>query len=157
MFNSFFSRMLLALSSTMFSATVKDCSAGTSLFTLNSASVLPDFPKAGDNVYITLFYTVPNGVRVTSGTSEYSATYNYIPLSKTVEPLCANVPCPLGSGQYTNQTETVWPSGLSGTLNTQMKWVSLDNKLLLCLGVTWKSLSNKTDVWKHKLSAGTHH
>lgn len=149
MFNSLFSRILIALSSTMFVTTVNDCSAGKSIFTLNSASVTPDIPVAGENVYITIFYTVPEGMTVTGGTSEYSATYNFLPLSTTIEPLCSDVPCPLRSGQYTNESETMWPSGISGTLSTQMKWFDTDKDLLLCLGVTWKTLSTGTQIWNH--------
>jgi hypothetical protein len=160
MFNSLFSRIFIALTSTLYTTTVNDCSAGKSLFTLNSASVSPDVPVSGQNVYITLFYTVPQGMTITDGTSEYSATYNFLPLSKTVEPLCADVPCPLKSGQYTNTSETQWPSGVSGTLSTQMKWFSVEKDLLLCLGVTWKTLSNNTELWKihHKfMKRVTHH
>ena len=147
MFNSLLSR-IFALTGAMFTATVTDCSAGKSLFTLNSASVTPDVPKAGDNVFITLYYTVPEGLIVTDGTSEYSVTYNFLPLTPTVESLCSNVPCPLGPGHYMNQSETVWPTGVSGTLSTQMKWYDTDKDLLLCLGVTWKTLSNSTAVSK---------
>ena len=148
MFNSLFSRILIALTSTMFTTSVNDCSAGKSLFTLNSAYVAPDVPVAGENVSITIFYTVPEGMTITDGTSEYSATYNFLPLSTTVEPLCSDVPCPLKSGQYTNQSDTMWPSGISGTLSTQMKWFDADKDLLLCLGVTWKTLSNNMELSK---------
>ena len=85
---------------------------------------------------------------IADGTSEYSATYNFLPLTTTVGPLCADVPCPLKSGQYTNESDTMWPSGISGTLSTQMKWFDVDRDLLLCLGVTWKTLSNTTQLSK---------
>lgn len=137
---------LLALSSTMFTASVKDCSSGSSLFTLNSASVTPDIPVAGDQVQLSIDYTVPEGLTVTDGTSEYAVTYNFMPFAPTIEPLCANVPCPLLAGSYKNDSVSTWPSGLSGTIVTQMKWYDLDRDLLLCVGISWKTLSNHTDI-----------
>ena len=140
--------LLLALSSTMFTATVKDCSSGSSLFALNSASVTPGTPMAGDQVLLSIDYTVPQGLTVTNGTSEYSVTYNFLPFTPVVEPLCANVPCPLLAGSYKNDSLSTWPSGLSGTIVTQMKWYDLDRDLLLCVGISWKTLSNRTDIAK---------
>jgi len=141
MFNS---ALLLALSASYFIANVKDCSSGTSLFILNSAVVMPDTPKAGDNVSLTIDYTVPTNMTVTDGTAEFAITYAFIPITPTIEPLCANVACPVVAGRYTNESISVWPSGISGTVTTQMKWYNTGHDLLLCVGITWKTLSSDT-------------
>jgi hypothetical protein len=142
------SALLFTLGATSFIATVKDCSFGSSLFSLNSASVTPDSPKAGENVTLAIDYTVPPGAPVTDGTAEFDVKYSFIPLPTTIEPLCANVACPIVAGRYKNETVSVWPSGVSGTVSTQMKWYTPNKDLLLCLGVTWKSLSLDTRLSK---------
>jgi hypothetical protein len=152
---------LLALGATSFASKVVDCSSGSSRFLLNTAIITPTVPKAGDSIKLYIDYTVPPNTNITDGTAEFSITYNYIPFTPTVSPLCANVACPVLSGQYTNETDSVWPSGLSGMISTQMKWYDMDKDLLLCVGISWKSMSSYTDLSKrsyhkykfHRLSA----
>lgn len=119
-------------------ATVKDCSSGTSVFTINALSLDPPNPSPGQNISFTLDYTVPLNTTVTDGTSRYEVSYNFIPLSPTIQPLCANIPCPLGSGRYTNTTYSNWPTGLSGTITSRMKWLDPVGTLLLCSEISGK-------------------
>lgn len=122
--------------------TVKDCSSGTSVFTVNAASLVPTDPTPGQNVTLHLEYTVPPGVTVTGGQSTFAVTYNFIPLSPTVEPLCQDIPCPLGPGSYSNNTVSMWPSGLSGTVVSTLKWQDIDSKQLLCISITAKMIKS---------------
>jgi hypothetical protein len=122
--------------------TVKDCSSGTSVFTVNAASLVPADPIPGQNVTLHLEYTVPPGVTVTGGQSTFAITYNFIPLSPTVEPLCQDIPCPLGPGSYSNNTVSMWPSGLSGTVVSTLKWQDTDAKQLLCISITAKMMKS---------------
>jgi hypothetical protein len=127
---SIFSLLLLAAA-----PTVKDCSPANAVFKINAVSLSPAVPTPGENVTLNLEYTVPPGVTVTDGQSKYSATYNFIPLTPTVEPLCKNIPCPLGPGTYINGTISQWPSGLSGTLKTTIQWFDQDSNPLLCIAI----------------------
>ena len=95
--------------------------------------MVPANPAAGENVTLYLDYTVPDGITVTGGQTEYDVTYNYIPFSPSYEPLCQNIPCPLQAGRYSNASSSLWPSGLSGLLVTQMKWWDENQNLLLCV------------------------
>jgi hypothetical protein len=119
-------------------ATLKDCSSGTSVFGVNSMSLNPPNPSPGDRVAFFLDYTVPTGSTVTDGTARYEVTYNFIPLSPTIETLCSNVPCPLGAGRYTNTTYSTWPTGLSGSIMTRMKWLEPSGAMLLCTEISGK-------------------
>ncbi len=122
--------------------TVKDCSSGTSVFTVNAASLVPADPIPGQNVTLHLEYTVPPGVTVTGGQSTFAITYNFIPFSPTVEPLCQDIPCPLGPGSYSNNTVSMWPSGLSGTVVSTLKWQDTDANQLLCISITAKMMKS---------------
>ena len=115
---------------------VVDCGAGKSLFTIQAVSLDPPQPIANQNVSLRLDYSVPAGLTVTGGDATYAATYNFIPLSPTVEPLCSSIPCPLSSGSYSNVSYTLWPSGLSGNLVTKITWTDTDSRLLLCMSIT---------------------
>lgn len=117
---------------------LRDCGAGKSLFTINSLSLSPVSPNPGDNVLLNLDYTVPQGLTVVDGDATYSMTYNFLPLSPTVEPLCQDIPCPLSSGRYVNQSSSVWPTGLSGTLDTKIIWANEMGTQLLCMSISAK-------------------
>ena len=117
----------------MTTPTIRDCAPGTSLFLVNSVSLNPSTPMPGEKVSLHLEYTVPTGYVTTAGQAKYEITYNFIPLTPTVEPLCQNIPCPLGAGSYTNNTVSEWPTGLSGTLKTKITWMDIMGVELLCL------------------------
>lgn len=114
---------------------ISDCGGGKSLFSIKALSLAPAQPVAGENVSLHLEYTVPNGLTVTGGEARYAVTYNFIPLTPTVEPLCRNIPCPLSTGSYSNTTYMLWPSGLSGSLNTKITWVDVNARQLLCVNI----------------------
>ena len=128
----------VALLSLVVPPTVRDCGVGTSVFKINSVSLTPADPKPGENVGLNLDYTVPSGVTVTGGQAKYDITYNFLPLSPTIEPLCQDIPCPLGPGTYLNTTYSTWPTGLSGTVNTKITWLDEAGKQLLCIGIVAK-------------------
>lgn len=115
--------------------TVKDCGGGKTRFVLNTVSLSPLNPSPNDAVTLHLDYTVPPGTLVTGGEAKYSATYNFIPLTPTVEPLCSNIPCPLGPGRYVNSTVSTWPSGLTGSLTTTLRWSDDAATSLLCVSI----------------------
>lgn len=119
-------------------ATLKDCSSGTSIFSLNSMSLDPPNPAPGDRVAFFLDYSVPTSTTVTDGTARYEVNYNFIPLSPTIQPLCSNIPCPLGPGRYTNTTYSTWPTGLSGSIRTRMAWLDPSGTMLLCTEISGK-------------------
>ena len=119
-------------------ATVSDCGAGTSVFSLKAASLTPANPSPGENVVLHIEYLVPTGTTITDGTSQYDVTYNFIPFSPTIEPLCYDIPCPLGPGLYMNDTISQWPTGLSGSVTTMMRWFDLAKRVLLCVRIQAK-------------------
>ena len=98
-------------------------------------SIDPAIPVPGAPLTLQLTYEVPDGLTVTDGTAEYDVTYNYIPFTPSVEPLCQDIPCPLGPGVYTNHSTTTWPDGLAGQLVSQMKWWDSSKNLLLCVEI----------------------
>lgn len=115
---------------------VTDCGAGKSLFTIHGLSLEPAQPIPNENVSLHLDYTVPSGTMIDGGDAKYAVTYNFMPLTPTVEPLCKNIPCPLSSGSYSNTSYMLWPSGLSGSLVTKITWTDTSAKQLLCILIT---------------------
>ena len=117
---------------------VTDCSKGTSVFKFTGGSLLPDPVIPGQDSSITLNAIFPDGTNIDAGTAKYSFSFNGIPFSPTTEDLCSDVACPLLPGPYTNTTTSVFPSGVSGKVNTRIEWFDNANNRLLCADVTAK-------------------
>ena len=118
------------------SNTVKDCSAGTSAFTFQSGSFLPDPVVPGQNATLTLSALAPEGTYVKDGTCVYGTTCNGIPFPSSKVPLCGEVLCPLVAGPYTNSSTSVFPSGVSGKIVSKIQWYDEQNTELLCVEIT---------------------
>ena len=126
-------------------AKVSDCTkASPSRFTIQSLSLTPDQVSPGQNVTLGLLYTNPT--LVTDGTVTTTVTYNSIPLTPTVEPLCKSVVCPLQPGQHDGGVSYLFPSGLSGTVVTKIVWAVADVQVL-CLQLTVKTMSKALKLW----------
>jgi hypothetical protein len=136
MLSSLLTKVSFILATSKFYGGVRDCGAGKSLFTMNAISLTPANPVSGQNVTLHIDYTVPASVTVNGGTTQYDLTYNFIPFQPTYEPLCQNVPCPLGPGTYTNSSVSLWPSDISGRLTMKMRWFDLQNVLLQCVEIS---------------------
>jgi hypothetical protein len=118
---------------------ITDCTkASASRFTIQTLSLSPpDQASPGENVTLGLIYTNPT--LVTDGTVTTSVTYNFIPLTPTVEPLCKSVVCPLEPGQHDGGVSYAFPTGLSGSVVTKIVWTVADIQVL-CLQLTLKAL-----------------
>ena len=116
--------------------TLKDCGVNTALFMINAMSITPPVATPGASSQLYLEYVVPAGTTIMGGTTKYEFSFNGIPFTPTVEPLCQNVPCPLGPGLYPNTSKVDWPTGVSGKIKTRMSWLDVDSTLLLCLDTT---------------------
>jgi hypothetical protein len=135
-----FTRIIAALFALTAAATttVKDCALGTSVFRLEAAHLDPADPQPGDIVDLHLSYTVPAGVVIRGGVTEYDVTVNYIPITPYTEPLCQDVQCPIQAGSYTNTSQSTWPTGVHGLVVNKMFWKGDAAETLLCLQITAK-------------------
>jgi hypothetical protein len=113
--------------------TVKDCAPGVSLFKITDLHLEPSTPTAGQEVALTLSYEVPPGMTLRDGTSKYQVTFNFIPLTPTIHPLCQDVTCPITEGSHTNTTVSQWPQGINGNFKSVMEWRTLNEETLLCV------------------------
>ena len=128
--------MLLFFLATAY-ASITNCGT-SSKFTIQTLSQTPaDTIKAGENVTLTLFYT--NTETVLSGSATTSVTYNFIPISPTLAPLCESIVCPLEPGIHDGRSSTAFPTGLSGTVKTKIVWKNDAGEELLCLSSTLKA------------------
>ena len=117
-------------------ATLKDCGAGFSVFTLYEQGFSPEPPVPGENATLWFYYEVPADVNVNDGSAEYSFSLNGIPFTPTVNPLCTQVACPLTPGVYNLSSTSPWPTGISGKIVTKIAWYDLADNLLLCSELT---------------------
>ena len=129
---------LLSLIAVITPPILTNCGTAATVFKINSMSLVPVNPVPGELVTMNLDYTVPEGFVVNDGEAKYAITYNFLPLAPTIEPLCQNIPCPLGGGTYQNKTFSTWPSGVSGAVNTKITWTNEVGKQLLCIGLAAK-------------------
>ncbi len=117
-------------------ATVSDCGAGKSVFTINSQGFGPDPPIVGENATLWIDYTVPDGVTVDAGTAKYSITLNGIPFPATNDDLCTQIVCPQVPGTTNLTSSSVWDGGVSGKIVSKIEWFDTSNQLLLCSQTT---------------------
>jgi hypothetical protein len=129
---------LLAASYAASLSSVSDCSKGASQIKINSMSFQPDPPVKGQNSTLTLDLSNPSDVL--AGTATYSFTYNFIPLTPTVEDLCAQVPggCPIKAGPLDLVSSYPIDSSLRGTIVAKIQWKDTANVQLLCVSITMK-------------------
>jgi len=88
----------------------------------------------------TLYLNADFSKEVVKGTSKYTVTYNFIPLSPTVNDLCteiasSNITCPLNN-HISSQSKGSIPSGLSGTTTIKNEWftdATLQERILCML------------------------
>lgn len=122
------------------SATVSDCSNGGSLFKLTSMSFSPDPTVPGQNSTLLLSMIVPQEITVADGaTATYTTTYNFIPLSPTVDPLCdVTVPCPIHVGTLDTYSSLPIDASLSGTLQLKIEWKDSRAQQLMCVQIKTK-------------------
>jgi len=114
---------------------VSDCSKATALFDITSMSFSPDPPVKGQNSTLLLSMNVP--VEVTGGTATYSATYNFIPLSPTVDNLCSVAPngCPIMPGTLNTLSSIPFDDSLTGSLTVKIEWKDLQEQQLMCVSI----------------------
>lgn len=128
-------RSLVALfaATTATATTIRTCLADTSLFKISELKLDPASPSPGQDVALTLSFQVPEGVSVSDGTSTYDYTFNFIPLTPTVKPLCEDVTCPILPGSHTNTTHSQWPEGVTGSFKSRITWRNGGGETLLCM------------------------
>jgi hypothetical protein len=125
--------------------TITNCGVG-SQFQLTDLAFTPNSPASGETTYMTVKFYNP-GPDVTAGTVTTSITYNFIPLTPTVEELCANTVCPLVNGPNDRSSSGPWPSGIRGQISTKIVWAHPNASQLLCIQLVVKAVS-KTETEK---------
>ena len=128
---------ILALYFTAVSSAVTDCSNGGSVFKVTSMSFTPDPMIKGQNSTLLLSMSVPEVI--TDGTATYSTTYNFIPFSPTVDPLCGvTIPCPITIGTLDTYSSLPSDPSLSGTIQVKIEWKDQSARQLLCVLIKTK-------------------
>jgi hypothetical protein len=130
---------LLAALSLLVSATasITDC-APNSLFKMNALGFWPDPATKNENSTVSFAYTVPGPDPITAGTAKYSVTYNFIPITPTVEDLCTQTTCPILPGTYNQSSSSTFPN-LSGSVTIKIEWLDQASKPLLCAKIATKA------------------
>ena len=131
--------ILTVVSSKVTSFTYKSCGTDTDIAQNVILNIDPVLPETD---YI-LYLNADLSNEVYSGTSKYSITYNFIPLSPTVNDLCteisnSNITCPL-INHISSQSKGSVPTGLSGTSIIKNEWFNENNTRILCMTFTVKT------------------
>ena len=118
--------------------TMRSCGTSSDLAQNVILNVEPILPQSD----YTLFLGADLSQTVNQGTSKYSVTYNFIPLSPTTEDLCteiakSNITCPLNNTIASESKGSV-PTGLSGTVVIKNEWFDISNARILCMQFTIK-------------------
>lgn len=118
-------------------STIRDCSNGFGRAALLSYDSQPSSPKAGDNVTLWVAYDLPTPA-ITGGTATYSFSLNGIPFAPTVDDLCTQTKCPIDVGFHNETSSSIFPSGISGKIVSQIAWRDQSDALVWCVETTWK-------------------
>ena len=114
------------------SASVTNCAPKSTFQITKLALDPPSTVSVGQNVSLLLLYTTP--VEIDSGTITTSVTYNYLPFTPTVAPLCETAPCPITIGEHDGSSWFVMTSGVKGNVVTKIMWQAQGIDLL-CLNI----------------------
>lgn len=145
-----FFRLIIGITSLNVPSTIID-SVKNQQFDYRSCGTLTDLaqnikldvlPKQPITDYV-LYLDADLSKEIVKGTSKYSVTYNFIPLSPTVNDLCteianSNITCPLNN-HISSESKGSIPSGLSGTTVIKNEWFNEDNSRILCMSFTIKT------------------
>ena len=116
---------------------MKDCGNGEGRAVLLGYDSQPANPVAGDNVTTWIAYDLP-APAITDGTATYSFSLNGIPFPPTVKPLCGETACPKNTGFNNESSSSIFPSGVSGKIVSQIAWRDPDDTLIWCVENTWR-------------------
>jgi hypothetical protein len=128
MFRAFIVAAFGALSASQ--AVVKDCGAGSSLFTIKNLDFSPSLPVPGQNGTLHSIYEVPT--EITSGTSRYSCTLNGIPVYDEKVDLCTQTACPIVMGTHDDYSISQVPD-TTGKVSCKIDWRSPAGNQLMCI------------------------
>ena len=128
---------LLFTSLALASSSISDCGKGATKFAIDGLAYWPDPPVPGQNGTLSFLYTVPDTVSsITDGTAKYSISFNGIPFTPTVDPLCDDVPCPITPGTFNLTSTSEFPTGSSGKIVSTIQWYDTSSSELLCVALT---------------------
>lgn len=118
------------------SFTYRSCGLKTDIAQNLVLSVDPILPITDYTLYLNADFSQ----EVNGGTSKYTVTYNFIPLSPTINDLCteirgSNITCPL-SNHISSQSRGSIPTSLSGTTVIKNEWFNENDKRILCMQFT---------------------
>ena len=120
---------------TVVNAGITSCNKATAIFKINALGFWPDPAVRNENSTISFLYTVPDpGITGIGATAVYTVTYNFIPLTPTVEDLCKNIACPVLPGTYNLSTSSTFPD-VAGSLVSKIEWKNQDGAQLLCASI----------------------
>lgn len=132
---------LFTSSSSISSFKYNSCGKATDIAQNLILDVKPILPQADYTLYLNADFSK----EVNKGTSKYTVTYNFIPLSPTVNDLCteisnSNISCPLNN-HISSESKGSIPSGLSGTTTIKNEWFTdtTPEERILCMLFTIKS------------------
>jgi hypothetical protein len=127
--------ILLTSSSSITNFKYNSCGKLTDIAQNIVLDIDPILPQAD----YTLFLNADFSKEVNKGTSKYTVTYNFIPLTPTVNDLCteiasSNITCPLNN-HISSQSKGSIPSGLSGTTTIKNEWFTdaIPQERILCM------------------------
>lgn len=117
----------------------KDCSTGTTIGHIQTISMNPSAPVAGQIVHFAVEYLLDS--LVTDGEAKYTASLNGFPLSPTIQPLCPDVekstPCPISAGLVKYEGDVQMGDGtVHGTLDATTTWYNQEGIEIVCWGFT---------------------
>jgi hypothetical protein len=118
-------------------ATISDCSKGSSVFQVTDLALKPDPPVKGQPLDMIVKFNNP-GFTVVDGTATTSLTLNFIPYPASSTPLCESTMCPIEMGANDRSTSSIWPDSVSGSVQSKIVWTSTEGVQLLCIQISTK-------------------
>jgi len=117
--------------------TLRDCgNPATDKAVITGMGFSPINPVAGDPTELWVAYNLNSNL--TGGTATYSASFNGIPFTPSVDDLCTQTSCPKEIGFYNETSHSTFPSGISGKIVSKIQWKTQDSEPVWCLESTFR-------------------
>lgn len=130
-----FLRGFAILSAIAGSVLVRDCGGPYDTASITSIDFAPTNVAPGVATQLSVGYNL--SVPITGGTATYTAVFNGIPLSPTVDDLCTQTVCPKAAGSNMEVSKSTFPD-VSGKILSTIEWADQENRTVWCVQLTFK-------------------
>eukprot|EP00033_Pygsuia_biforma_P000127 GCRY01000162.1.p2 GENE.GCRY01000162.1~~GCRY01000162.1.p2 ORF type:complete len:166 (+),score=27.97 GCRY01000162.1:67-498(+) len=111
-----------------------NCGTSTDLFAIQNVDIIPNPPKAGDAVNVTISGSLKE--TITEGSLHIKVKYGFLTVLKTEKSICHFEKCPIIAGPWSQSADATIPkSAPKGHYTAEVKGTNQNNEEIFCVEV----------------------